>query len=46
MKKSRERGKFDLIKSAMRSPWKVKKVLGDVHVDSFFVLEDLLEKVL
>ena len=27
MKKSRERGKFDLIKSAMRSPWNVKKVM-------------------
>ena len=26
-KKSRERGKFDLIKSAMRSPWNVKKVM-------------------
>ena len=27
MKKSRERGKFDLIKYAMRSPWNVKKVM-------------------
>jgi len=40
MKKSREKGKFDLIESAMRSPWNVKKVMD---LKKFWTLKNFKE---
>ena len=40
LKKSTERGKFYLIKSAMRSPWIVKSIMD---LKGFWTLKDLEE---